>query len=125
MAFFLVFTACPPDIGRPLRQALLSKRPSSKEAPPARGWVPKRAVVVRVCETSGLLASVTENQALGSSLAPQGKDEGREAWSSTMPTVPWLPAPHSLHFLLENLLWVRGQKGGGPDCPSTTGLLPA
>lgn len=31
---------------RPLRQALLSKRHSSKEAPPTRGWVPKRAVVV-------------------------------------------------------------------------------
>lgn len=49
---------------------LLPKRPSSKEAPPARELGTKKGVVVRVCGNSGLLASLTENQALSSSLAP-------------------------------------------------------
>lgn len=55
----------------------------------------------------------------------RARTKGERPGPPQCPPVPWLPAPHSPHFLLENLLWVRGQKGGGPDCPSTTGLLPA
>lgn len=45
-AFFPSFAAFPPDLGRPLWQALLCEHPSSKQAPPPRGWEPGRAVVV-------------------------------------------------------------------------------
>lgn len=91
--------------------------PAPRRLHPPRGWVPKRAVVVRVCETSGLLASVTENQALGSSLAPQGKDEGREAWSSTMPTRALASCPTFSPLPPRESAMGEGPKGRGPRLP--------